>query len=370
MKTVFGTFILLLSQAVHVTNGLQDVQPSRDPSNIDRRNALQSSSQHLLSILPLLLQPPASSWANDDNYATTREEMKTSWRGGNSKTSTLQIPAGSTSLEFGTSALTSKDNTNDSQSQNSGRLAIVQDPNTYQALAYSPPNCNNQTPLILVLHGAGRNDQDIRQDLANLSGEHAGLIPSLIESGNAPSILLQNFAVLAPYSYGKPSFYGDSRGQLLKFCDWAIQNQNTSGVLSMRFDPKRIIVFGFSDGATVAVELLTTRRFQAGVVCSYGYSGKSLPPAALERLSGLPIWVFHSQDDVIFEVQNSDRLVQQLRQANSRNDRSDVIRYSRYTKDPENLPSRVRGHSMGITASKTPQLYEWMLQVTPGSSPI
>lgn len=259
---------------------------------------------------------------------------------------------------------------NDTDNENTiHKLKIVADPKTYSALSYAPPNNNEKTPLILVLHGAGRNDLDIRQDLGNPSGEHAGLIPSLMESGKAPSNLLQNFAVLAPYSRGKPSFYSDSRSQLLDFCDWANRNQNTKQ-LPIQFDPNRIILFGFSDGATVAVELLTTRRFAAGVVCSYGYSGKSLPPAALDRLVNVPMWVFHSQDDVIFDVQNSDRLVQQLQTVNQKNNgRSDIIQYSRYNKDPEELPPRVRGHSMGITASKSPEVYDWMMEATKSSSP-
>jgi len=87
--------------------------------------------------------------------------------------------------------------------------------------------------------------------------------------------------------------------------------------------------------------------------------------------------VFHSRDDVIFDVSNSDRLVAQLDRTNR--DRSgslaardggdnkqtnDIIRYSRFESDPENLPKRIRGHSMGITASKSPELYNWLLDVT------
>jgi predicted peptidase len=248
-------------------------------------------------------------------------------------------------------------------------LKVVTDPQTYSALAYAPPNNNKNTPLILLLHGAGMNDKDILRDLADPYGEHAGLIPSLIASHTAPSNLLNNFCVLAPYSYGKSSFYEEPRKKILDFVDWAIRNQNTEDVLPLQFDPNRIILFGFSDGATVAIELLTTRRFSKGVICSYGYSGQSLPSTALERLSNLPLWVFHSQDDVIFNVHNSDRLVQQLEMVNNNNINNDnnsstrhIVRYSRYDRDPENLPSRVKGHSMGITASKSSDLYDWMIQ--------
>ena len=182
-------------------------------------------------------------------------------------------------------------NTNVNNNTIDSPLKVVTDPQTYSALAYAPPNNNKKTPLILVLHGAGKNDKDILRDLADPYGEHAGLIPSLIASHTAPSNLLNNFCVLAPYSYGKSSFYDDPRKKILDFVDWAIRNQNTEDILPFQFDPNRIILFGFSDGATVAVELLTTRRFSKGVICSYGYSGKSLPSTALQRLSNLPIWV-------------------------------------------------------------------------------
>lgn len=247
-------------------------------------------------------------------------------------------------------------------------LRVIQDPQTYSALAYEPsspkPGASSALPpLIVVLHGAGRNDLEIRQDLADPMGEHAGLIPSLIASGQAPSILLDNFAVIAPYSYGRPSFYQDSRSQLLQFIDWAKMSSGVS------FDPTRIFLFGFSDGATVAVELMTTRRFAGAVICSYGFTGGSLPARAMERLADLPFWVFHSADDVIFDVANSDRLVKQLRQASATKGNKDFIRYNRYDKDPEQLPARVRGHSMGITASKLSAVYEWMLQLPPVGTP-
>ena len=81
------------------------------------------------------------------------------------------------------------------------------------------------------------------------------------------------------------------------------------------------------------------------------------------------IQVFHSQDDVIFDVHNSDRLVQQLEMVNNNNNINNdnnndkhIVQYSRYNRDPENLPARVKGHSMGITASKSSDLYDWMIQ--------
>lgn len=278
--------------------------------------------------------------------------------------------------EFCNAASVTEQSNMDISQEGLRKMKVIHDPESYSALTYSPPtprttatNVASTTvtrqppPLILVLHGAGKNDLDIVQDLANPQGEHAGLIPSLIEAGAAPSELLDNFAILAPYSFGKTSFYQDSRSKLLKLLNYASSE--------LVFDPSRIFLFGFSDGATVTVELLTTRRFAGAVICSYGYSGGTLPAKALERLSGIPIWVFHSADDVIFNIEaTSDRLVEQLMTCNNSqgNTASSIIRYNRYDRDPENLPSRVRGHSMGITASKLPEVYTWMSQQPPLSA--
>ena len=236
-------------------------------------------------------------------------------------------------------------------------LKEVTDPATYSALIYTPPQRkdNKPPPLLVVIHGAGTNERNV-WNLADSQGEHAGLIPSLIASNKAPRVLLDNFAVLAPYSQGKRSFYEEPRQKLLQFIDWVCSDAGRQAGCP-RVDTERIFLFGFSDGATETVELLTTGRFRGGIVASYGFTG-TLPDRAIERLKGIPIWVFHSADDVIFPVECSDRLVAALRK-NNKNE--DAVRYSRFVKDQEGLMGPVQGHSTGITASKSPQVYEWML---------
>jgi predicted peptidase len=139
-------------------------------------------------------------------------------------------------------------------------LSILQDPNTYSSLVYQPPSADNKKcPVIVFLHGAGKNDGDI-SNLADLQGEYGGLLPSLLASGNAPQVLLDNFIVVAPYvGCNTKSFYDEPRSKLLQFIAFATsQIQNA--------DPTKIHLFGFSDGATLAVELLTTQRFASGIV--------------------------------------------------------------------------------------------------------
>ena len=238
-------------------------------------------------------------------------------------------------------------------------LRVVTDPNTYSALMYSshssPTNQGEKMPLLVVLHGAG-NNQDGVWSLADPKGEHAGLLPSLIASNQAPQAAVDNFIVVAPFAEGKRSFYEEPRSRLLRFVDWVCSEDGQKAGCSSNIDPNRIFLFGFSDGATVAVELATTRRFKACVVCAYGYSG-ILPQLALDRLQGIPFWVFHSADDVIFPVRYGDQLVKSLQNVSP----PSLIRYTRYDRDQEGFTGDVRGHSVGITASKMGDLYSWLL---------
>ena len=235
----------------------------------------------------------------------------------------------------------------------------VADTGTNRALAYVLPRRDSKRPpLLAVLHGAAKNENGV-WDLANPRGEHAGLAPSLLATGTAPQGLSENLAVVAPFAEqsGTPdrqSFYEEPRSRVLQVVEWAC----SGGVPGASVDRDRIFLFGFSDGATVGVELMTTRRFAGAVVAAYGFTGE-LPPRAKERLRGLPMWVFHAADDVIFPVGCSDRLVASLQDIGG--GRAGVeggaVRYTRYTHDQEGFTGPVRGHSTGITASRTPEIY-------------
>jgi hypothetical protein len=63
---------------------------------------------------------------------------------------------------------------------------------------------------------------------------------------------------------------------------------------------------------------------------------------------------------VIFPVRCSDQLVKDLRTINGD---KDIIRYSRFDYDQEGFTGNVKGHSTGITASKNPKIYEWLISL-------
>jgi len=178
----------------------------------------------------------------------------------------------------------------------------------------------------------------------------------------APASLAGQFAVVAPYpGQSVQSFYDEPRGKILQFVQWLCDESGGGGENGVpTFDPKRIFLLGFSDGATLSIELLTTGRFRGGIVAAYGFTG-TLPQLALDRLKGKPIWVFHSADDAIFPVRCSDRLVESLRKVNSESEATKLIRYTRFDKDQEGFTGRVRGHSTGITASRRTDIYDWMM---------
>jgi hypothetical protein len=185
-----------------------------------------------------------------------------------------------------------------------GRLFEINDPETYSALVYLPKiegqNIKKKYPVLFVLHGAGRNELDV-WNLSNIKGEHSGLAPSLLQEGTAPPELYDNCIVITPYSRGKQSFYEEPRSKLLQFMGWSISSDGggAQGVDVDRIDREKKFLFGFSDGATLGIELMTTGKFAAGVFAAYGFTG-TLPQLALERLKGLPMWIFHSADDGMY----------------------------------------------------------------------
>ena len=245
----------------------------------------------------------------------------------------------------------------------------VRDPSTFSALSYAPPrqcNKNDQPlPLIVFLHGAGQRRGSLSTvwELADPQGQFAGLLPSRIadSSSSVPDELLENFAVVAPYAEDSRnlSFYEEPRSKILRFIDWYCSEEGRKSGCA-KVDPARICLFGFSDGATVAVELATTLRFRACVIASYGFTG-NLPSQAKDRLVQVPMWVFHSADDAIFPVSSSDRLVQSLQEEADRLQTKSLVRYTRFEVDPEEFQGAVRGHTTGITASKNADVYKWLL---------
>ena len=116
------------------------------------------------------------------------------------------------------------------------------------------------------------------------------------------------------------------------------------------------------------MELATTRQFNGVVLCSYGFTG-ILPKMAIERLQGIPIWVFHSTADDVYDIKCSNQLVESLLAYDGALDvfGTDTIKFTRL------LPQQSKnegGNGEGfehvrsaLVASKNNELFTWLLSL-------
>jgi len=287
-----------------------------------------------------------------------------------------------------------------------GKVFEIEDPNSYSAVVYIPPakkannaQYNAQTnkevvesfPLLVVLHGAGNNQhsalyeftEDGSSSTNNPPGDHINLPPYLLSINQASSSLSENFVVVAPYvGKGKRSLYDEPRGKILSFIKWFnawLESQTvldeSSGTTTnnnrrIAIHRQKVSLFGFSEGSTLAVELATTRQFNGVVVCAYGFTG-ILPRMAIQKLQGIPIWVFHSKGDDIYDIQCSNALVNSL--ISSYEDGAldvfsvgNVVKYTKLIPQQKNDGSTIaatgREHvRAALVASKNGDVYSWLL---------
>jgi predicted esterase len=281
-----------------------------------------------------------------------------------------------------------------------GVIFEIEDPSTYSAVVYVPPpakhngqaknkeaQCKSEPyPLLVVLHGAGNNKQSAMHEFTNSGsstsppGDYTNLPPCLLSHDQAPHSLSDNFVVVAPY-VGKGtsgSLYDEPRGKILSFVKWFdnwIESQcfeysgedvGTSSCCTIGINRQRVSLFGFSEGSTLAVELATTRQFNGVVLASYGYTGK-LPPLALERLYGIPIWVFHSKGDDVYDIRYSNQLVDSLVSYHGGNDIFDMrstVKYTKLIPEKNGVGETGLEHARSaVVASKSSEVYDWLLSL-------
>lgn len=275
-----------------------------------------------------------------------------------------------------------------------GVVFEIKDPSTYSAVVYVPraktngqskttdeaPDNKTEYPMLVVLHGAGSNEHSAMYEFTNSGsptsppGNHVNLPPYLLAQEQAPHVLSDNFVVVAPYvGRGKSgSLYDEPRGKILSFIKWFnnwIESQlfeDDAGISSCAIHRHRISLFGFSEGSTLAVELATTRQFNGVILASYGFTG-TLPPLALERLYEIPIWVFHSTGDDVFDIRYSNKLVESLVSYHGGKDIFDTRKTVKYTKlisvktvTNENGLEHVRA---ALVASKSEETFHWLLSL-------
>lgn len=175
--------------------------------------------------------------------------------------------------------------------------------------------------LLLFLHGGGESGGELDEIKKN------GPPKLLVEGKEFP------FLVLAPQNPHKRKWWNiHAVNQLLD----AIIQEN-------RVDPERIYLTGLSRGGSAAWDLAVQypKKWAAlAVVC-----GMAPVPYAHWVDKDLPIWVFHGDKDEIISVEESDKMVDKLKEMGY------DVQYTRY-KDV--------GHNSWGRAYTTEALYEWM----------
>lgn len=263
---------------------------------------------------------------------------------------------------------------NDEREDINANIFELRDPDTYSAAAYIPPEkkrTSDSLNLLVLLHGAGNNQNSALYEFTNLGsststpGDHTQLPLALLATNQAPPSLSDNFVVVAPYiGKGKPgSLYNEPRTKIISFIKWF--RRQIEQETSIKIHPRKVSLFGFSEGATLAVELATTRLFCGVVLASYGFTG-TLPKLAVERLQGIPIWAFHSIGDDVYDIQCSQRLVESLIMYQGGTDVFDVGDVVKFTKLK---PMESKNDDVGrehvraaLVASRSDKVYKWLLR--------
>ncbi|MGW3178889.1 carboxylesterase family protein [Kitasatospora sp. NPDC001119] len=183
-------------------------------------------------------------------------------------------------------------------------------------------------PLLLFLHGALERGEDPAVLAAH------GPVRQIAEGARLP------FVVLAP--------------QCPAHSSWVAELSSLAALLAevereVRIDPDRRYVTGLSMGGTGSWALAARypRRFAAAVPVCGSWLRESAP-----RLTAVPVWTFHGEEDEVIPVSHTERLVDELRALGG------PVRFTRY-------PGV--GHDSWTRTYDDPEVYDWLLaQSRPG----
>lgn len=200
-------------------------------------------------------------------------------------------------------------------------------PDTYNFWFYEPDSIPEDTvkPLVLFLHGASLCGRDLNRV------KRYGTIDA-IEKGRKVDAY-----VVAPQNPGGAW----QPGKLMKIIDWLTD--------SFAIDTTRIYVLGMSLGGYGTLDMVATypHKIAAAMAMCGGASVKDL-----SGLNHVPLWIVHGTADRAVSVQQSDRVV------------SEMKNYDEST--PRLIYHRVKGMNHGQPARifYLPECYEWLMSHT------
>ncbi|MEC7264451.1 MAG: PHB depolymerase family esterase [Bacteroidota bacterium] len=180
---------------------------------------------------------------------------------------------------------------------------------------------NESFGLLLFLHGGGESGREVEEI------KETGPPKLLVEGKQFP------FLILAPQNPHEKKWWNTQA--VMQLLDSVVDNN--------RVDKKRIYLTGLSRGGSAAWELATQYpdTFAAlAVVC-----GMAPLPYAHWIDRDLSIWVFHGDQDEVIDVEESDKMVDKLKEMGY------DVRYTRY---------KGVGHNAWDRAYTTDSLYTWM----------
>lgn len=209
--------------------------------------------------------------------------------------------------------------------QQSMRTQKAEDRTPLQYLLYIPQGearPADKLPLVLFLHGGGEGGSDIEK-----VKKHG--LPKLIEEGKQFP-----FIVVSPQNPSETQFWDDQ--QIIRLLDEL--------EAELPVDPSRIYLTGLSRGGYGAWRLAIQNpdRFAALVPIS---GGGAVPYA--KKLKDVPAWVFHGAKDSVIPVNESQRMVDALR------DSGGDVKFTIY---PE------AKHDAWTKTYENPDLYDWLLR--------
>jgi predicted peptidase len=220
-------------------------------------------------------------------------------------------------------------------------LTELEDPKTFAALVYTPPQVTREQPplpLLLYLHGAGESGTRL-WDI--ISEGATGTPPVELHFGRALPALAEQFVVVAPQtSSGWPA------ERVQAFMRFLLSTE-----LPCRLDPRRCYVTGHSMGGSGALNAGTTGCFAAVAPVAAG-------GGSVSGLKGVPVWLFHGANDAVLPVRCSESAAASLKALNG----EALVKYTRYevAPDPPGYP-HATGHASTIPAYATEELYTWLL---------
>jgi predicted peptidase len=177
-------------------------------------------------------------------------------------------------------------------------------------------------PLMLFLHGSGERGNDL--EMVKLHGP-----PKLIEAGQEFP-----FIVVSPQCPADAWWTNDMISTLL---DDLEQN--------LQVDTSRVYLTGLSMGGfgTWAMAGESPNRFAAiAPICGGGLE------LWMRNITHLPIWAFHGAKDELVPLEESTKLVNELKRLGSKK-----VKFTVY---------KNAGHDSWTRAYANPNLYEWMLE--------